>query len=137
MKQTNVRMHLLDWRGLTNSFKLHLVGVYVAGVFFFYFVAFLFGAPLLEGVEKTMVWAGLMSMLTFLPLASLLPNRTRNFLLYGSQQQMEFPDDILEEGWEIYVWMPALFTTIGSWFGVFPIPLDWGQPWQVREVCIL
>ena len=32
---------------------------------------------------------------------------------------------------EVSVAMPALSAMIGTWFGAWPMPLDWGTAWQV------
>ncbi len=32
---------------------------------------------------------------------------------------------------EVSVAMPALAAMIGTWFGAWPMPLDWGTAWQV------
>jgi hypothetical protein len=28
--------------------------------------------------------------------------------------------------------MPSHGAVIGAWLGAWPMPLDWGRPWQVR-----
>lgn len=34
------------------------------------------------------------------------------------------------------VCLPALGSIIGSWFGAWPMPLDWERPWQEWPICV-
>lgn len=51
------------------------------GTFVFYFVAVVFGAPILASFEKTFTWACLMSTFTFLPCGCAIGPNNYSFLL--------------------------------------------------------
>ncbi|KAH7672374.1 Cytochrome c oxidase subunit VIIc protein [Dioscorea alata] len=95
------------------------------------FGAIVLGAPVgTSYLPKTIYWSLLMSLFTFVPAACVVgSSRTgwQSFLLANSRPIEELDCMII---------LPAYGAIIGSWFGAWPMPLDWERPWQEWPICV-
>ncbi|KAL0833057.1 hypothetical protein ABMA28_001170 [Loxostege sticticalis] len=98
--------------------------VFLLVVLFSYFVGIiLFGAPLLECHEETLMLAALMTLLTVFPLIAHT----------GVEASMQLVFGIKTYGKDTIIQMlinNSLLTVCGAWLGAVVIPLDWNTPWQ-------
>ncbi|XP_046963106.1 phosphatidylinositol-glycan biosynthesis class F protein [Vanessa cardui] len=98
--------------------------VFLLGVKFCFFVGIiLFGAPVLEYHEETLILSSLLTLLTVFPLIAHTGVELAVQLLFGVKT---FPRDTIIA----MLVNNALLTVCGAWLGAVVIPLDWNTPWQ-------
>jgi phosphatidylinositol glycan class F len=90
-----------------------------------YFVAFTFGASLIEDFLGNLAFSLLISLLCFLP----------SFVLIKHESPIELLDRLFirnefETGLERDLVNVSLATICGAWLGALVIPLDWDRWWQ-------
>ncbi|NXR19714.1 PIGF protein, partial [Cinclus mexicanus] len=90
----------------------------------FHAIIVLYGAPLIESVTETFLFAVLLSTFTTLQCLCLLgPNIQAWIRVFSKNGAMSV--------WESSLQITSMCSILGAWFGAFPIPLDWDRPWQV------
>ncbi|KAL3700612.1 hypothetical protein R1sor_018634 [Riccia sorocarpa] len=100
------------------------IGILVAS-----FLATVFGAPLsYESAIRTLHWGALVSTLTVVPVAAIAGG---SWPIWHRLFAATKPNGALE----LALCLPAHGAAIGSWVGAWPMPLDWGRPWQEWPVC--
>uniref|UniRef100_A0A2D4FWQ0 Phosphatidylinositol-glycan biosynthesis class F protein n=1 Tax=Micrurus corallinus TaxID=54390 RepID=A0A2D4FWQ0_MICCO len=93
----------------------------------FHGIIVLYGAPLLESVWETFLFAVLLSTFTTLPCLCLLgPNFQIWLRVFSKNGAMSIWDNNLQ--------ITTICSVMGAWLGAFPIPLDWDRPWQVWPI---
>ncbi|XP_028177917.1 phosphatidylinositol-glycan biosynthesis class F protein [Ostrinia furnacalis] len=93
-------------------------------VLFSYFVGIiLFGAPLLDSHEETLMLATLMTLLTVFPLIAHTGVEASMQLMFGLKTYGK--DTIIQ-----MLINNSLLAVAGAWLGAVVIPLDWNTPWQ-------
>ncbi|NXD30725.1 PIGF protein, partial [Spelaeornis formosus] len=93
----------------------------------FHAIVVLYGAPLIESVTETFLFAVLLSTFTTLQCLCLLgPNIRAWIRVFSKNGAMSI--------WESSLQITSLCSILGAWFGAFPIPLDWDRPWQVWPI---
>ncbi|KAI5479049.1 hypothetical protein MNV49_004331 [Pseudohyphozyma bogoriensis] len=90
--------------------------------------AVLLGAPLYDNVLETLLLSSVVALLAIAPLAIAVPH-TEQYTWLRLFSSLSPKDDL-----ELTLLAPAVGAIVGSWFGAFPIPLDWDQSWQVSAV---
>lgn len=99
-------------------------GIFLLGVIFCFFVGMiLFGAPVLDSHEETLMLSALLTLLTVFPLVANAGVESAMQLLFGVKH---FSRDTIIE----MLVNNALLTVCGAWLGAVVIPLDWNTPWQ-------
>ncbi|XP_075971906.1 phosphatidylinositol glycan anchor biosynthesis class F [Anticarsia gemmatalis] len=102
--------------------------VFLLCVKFCFFVGIiLFGAPVLDCHEETLMLSTLLTLLTVFPLIVHTGVETSMQLLFGLKNYGK--DTIIE-----MLVNNALLTICGAWLGAVVIPLDWNTPWQVWPI---
>ncbi|XP_021735360.1 phosphatidylinositol-glycan biosynthesis class F protein-like [Chenopodium quinoa] len=102
----------------------------LAGALVFALGAISLGAPVgSKYTLSTIKWSLLMSSLTFLPAAAI-------FGASWVDWQRIFVKTRPTGFVEYMVCLPAHGVIIGSWFGAWPMPLDWERPWQEWPICV-
>lgn len=97
---------------------------FLLGVMFSFFVGIiLFGAPVMDCHEETLMLSALITLLTIFPLIAYSCVETSMQLLFGVKAYSK--DTIVE-----MLVNNALLTVCGAWLGAVVIPLDWNTPWQ-------
>ncbi|XP_030413555.1 phosphatidylinositol-glycan biosynthesis class F protein isoform X2 [Gopherus evgoodei] len=90
----------------------------------FHGIIVLYGAPLIESVLETFLFAVLLSTFTTLHCLCMLgPNIQAWIRVFSKNGAMSIWDNSLQ--------ITTMCSIVGAWFGAFPIPLDWDRPWQV------
>ncbi|XP_047528707.1 phosphatidylinositol-glycan biosynthesis class F protein [Vanessa atalanta] len=98
--------------------------VFLLGVKFCFFIGIiLFGAPVLEYHEETLILSSLLTLLTVFPLIAHTGVELAVQLLFGVKT---FSRDTIIA----MLVNNALLTVCGAWLGAVVIPLDWNTPWQ-------
>ncbi|XP_023940671.1 phosphatidylinositol-glycan biosynthesis class F protein [Bicyclus anynana] len=98
--------------------------VFLFGVVFCFFIAIiLFGAPVLEQHDGTLLLSSLLTLLTVFPLIAHTGVESAMQLLFGVKT---FSRDTIIA----MLVNNALMTVCGAWLGAVVIPLDWNTPWQ-------
>ncbi|XP_053918799.1 phosphatidylinositol-glycan biosynthesis class F protein isoform X2 [Cuculus canorus] len=93
----------------------------------FHVIIVLYGAPLIESVTETFLFAVLLSTFTTLQCLCMLgPNLQAWIRVFSKNGAMSI--------WESSLQITTMCGILGAWFGAFPIPLDWDRPWQVWPV---
>ncbi|XP_062980028.1 phosphatidylinositol-glycan biosynthesis class F protein [Elgaria multicarinata webbii] len=93
----------------------------------FHGIIVLYGAPLIESVLETFLFAVLLSTFTTLHCLCLLgPNIQMWLRVFSKNGAMSIWDNSLQ--------ITTMCSVVGAWFGAFPIPLDWDRPWQVWPI---
>lgn len=93
----------------------------------FHAIIVLYGAPLIESVTETFLFAVLLSTFTTLQCLCLLgPNIQAWIRVFSRNGAMSI--------WENSLQITTTCSILGGWFGAFPIPLDWDRPWQVWPI---
>ncbi|CAG8433382.1 8108_t:CDS:2 [Ambispora gerdemannii] len=107
------------------------VGITLFGAFFFHIIAVLFGAPLLNKVENTWLFAIYVSLLAIFPSAcALRDNGPAWARIFSDNNPVTIP--------EKSIYYPTVATVVGAWLGAIVIPLDWDRPWQVWPIpCVI
>ncbi|CAH9087531.1 unnamed protein product [Cuscuta epithymum] len=92
--------------------------------------AIILGAPVgFQYFSVTLYWSLLMSVLTFVPAASV-------FGLSLSDWHRIFAQTKPNKNIDYMICFPAHGAIIGAWFGAWPMPLDWEKPWQEWPICV-
>lgn len=92
--------------------------------------AIVLGAPVgLQHLRKTLHWSLLMSVLTFVPAASVFGSSWTDWHRIFAQTKPIGAVDYM-------ICLPAHGAAIGAWFGAWPMPLDWERPWQEWPICV-
>ncbi|KAM6366671.1 phosphatidylinositol-glycan biosynthesis class F protein isoform 2-T11 [Alca torda] len=93
----------------------------------FHAIIVLYGAPLIESVTETFLFAVLLSTFTTLQCLCILgPNIQAWIRVFSKNGAMSI--------WESSLQITTMGSILGAWFGAFPIPLDWDRPWQVWPI---
>ncbi|NWJ10613.1 PIGF protein, partial [Crypturellus undulatus] len=93
----------------------------------FHAIVVLYGAPLIESVTETFLFAVLLSTFTTLQCLCVLgPNIQAWIRVFSKNGAMSIWDNNLQ--------ITTVCSILGAWFGAFPIPLDWDRPWQVWPI---
>ncbi|XP_036604166.1 phosphatidylinositol-glycan biosynthesis class F protein isoform X2 [Trichosurus vulpecula] len=85
----------------------------------------LYGAPLIELMLETFLFAVILSTFTTLPCLCLLGPNIKAWLRV-------FTKNGATSIWDNSLQITTLSSVIGAWLGAFPIPLDWERPWQCK-----
>ncbi|KAI8084358.1 GPI biosynthesis protein Pig-F [Gilbertella persicaria] len=89
----------------------------------------LFGAPLIEKIPNTFLFAAYLSVLTIMPCFESLQENvwTKVFLQHSPTTTSE-----------IYAYTQAICALSGAWIGAIVLPLDWDREWQAWPIsCII
>ncbi|XP_014375940.1 phosphatidylinositol-glycan biosynthesis class F protein isoform X1 [Alligator sinensis] len=93
----------------------------------FHGIIVLYGAPLIESVLETFLFAVLLSTFTTLNCLCMLgPNIQAWIRVFSKNGAMSIWDNSLQ--------ITTMCSIVGAWLGAFPIPLDWDRPWQVWPI---
>ncbi|KFV63036.1 Phosphatidylinositol-glycan biosynthesis class F protein [Dryobates pubescens] len=93
----------------------------------FHVIIVLYGAPLIESVTETFLFAVLLSTFTTLQCLCMLgPNIQAWIRVFSKNGATSI--------WESSLQITTVCSILGAWFGAFPIPLDWDRPWQVWPI---
>ncbi|XP_044864874.1 phosphatidylinositol-glycan biosynthesis class F protein [Mauremys mutica] len=93
----------------------------------FHGIIVLYGAPLIESVLETFLFAVLLSTFTTLHCLCMLgPNFQAWIRVFSKNGAMSIWDNSLQ--------ITTMCSIVGAWFGAFPIPLDWDRPWQIWPI---
>nr|XP_013026544.2 phosphatidylinositol-glycan biosynthesis class F protein isoform X4 [Anser cygnoides] len=93
----------------------------------FHAIIVLYGAPLIESVTETFLFAVLLSTFTTLQCLCMLgPNIQAWIRVFSKNGATSI--------WENSLQITTTCSILGAWFGAFPIPLDWDRPWQVWPI---
>ncbi|CAO0789668.1 unnamed protein product [Mucor circinelloides] len=89
----------------------------------------LFGAPLIEKIPNTFLFAAYLSILTVMP-------------CYESFQETAWIKVFLQHSptttSEIYAYAQAICALSGAWIGAIVLPLDWDREWQAWPIsCVI
>ena len=104
----------------------------VGGTIIWSFVAITFGAPMLDLLHLTLLWALFQTRLTLFPFAKLDTTQEGRVDALNRLLQRDPVKNEVERRIRFGFYGAAL----GAWAGVFPIPLDWDQPWQAFPITI-
>ncbi|KAM9315785.1 phosphatidylinositol-glycan biosynthesis class F protein [Gastrophryne carolinensis] len=108
--------------------KIHKLGrscvYFFISCLLFHGIIVLYGAPLVESVVETFLFAVLLSSFTTARCLCILgPNFHAWVRVFSRDGAMSVWDHSLQ--------ITTISSIIGAWLGAFPIPLDWDRPWQV------
>ncbi|XP_019404905.1 PREDICTED: phosphatidylinositol-glycan biosynthesis class F protein isoform X1 [Crocodylus porosus] len=93
----------------------------------FHGITVLYGAPLIQSVLETFLFAVLLSTFTTLNCLCMLgPNIQAWIRVFSKNGAMSIWDNSLQ--------ITTMCSIVGAWLGAFPIPLDWDRPWQVWPI---
>ncbi|OBZ80183.1 Glycosylphosphatidylinositol anchor biosynthesis protein 11, partial [Choanephora cucurbitarum] len=94
-----------------------------------YILTVLFGAPLIEKIPNTFLFAAYLSILTVMPcLQTLQENVVIKVFIQHSPTTTS----------EIYAYAQAVCALSGAWIGAIVLPLDWDREWQAWPIsCII
>ncbi|XP_044519227.1 phosphatidylinositol-glycan biosynthesis class F protein isoform X1 [Gracilinanus agilis] len=92
----------------------------------FHAIIVLYGAPLIELMLETFLFAVILSTFTTLPCLCLLGPNIKAWLRV-------FTKNGASSIWDNSLQITTMSSVIGAWLGAFPIPLDWERPWQKEE----
>ncbi|KAM9187738.1 phosphatidylinositol-glycan biosynthesis class F protein isoform 3-T3 [Dugong dugon] len=95
---------------------------FLMSCFCFHVIFVLYGAPLIELVLETFLFAVILSTFTTVPCLCLLGPNIKAWLRVFSRNGVA-------SIWENSLQITTISSFIGSWLGAFPIPLDWERPW--------
>uniref|UniRef100_A0A8C9PAD1 Phosphatidylinositol-glycan biosynthesis class F protein n=1 Tax=Spermophilus dauricus TaxID=99837 RepID=A0A8C9PAD1_SPEDA len=100
---------------------------FLMSCFSFHVIFVLYGAPLIEFVLETFLFAVLLSTFTIIPCLCLLGSNLKAWLRV-------FRRNGVTSIWENSLQITTISSFVGAWFRAFPIPLDWERPWQVWPI---
>ncbi|XP_058523972.1 phosphatidylinositol-glycan biosynthesis class F protein isoform X3 [Ochotona princeps] len=103
---------------------------FLMSCFSFHIIFVLYGAPLIELVLETFLFAVILSTFTTLPCLCLLGPNLKAWLRVFSRNGVS-------SIWENSLQITTISSCMGAWLGAFPIPLDWERPWQVGMAHLL
>ncbi|XP_026755510.2 phosphatidylinositol-glycan biosynthesis class F protein [Galleria mellonella] len=95
----------------------------LVALFCFFIGIMLFGAPILDCHEETLMLSSLMSLLAVFPLIAHSGVEASMQLLFGIKN---YGRDTITE----MLVNNSIMTVCGAWLGAVVIPLDWNTPWQ-------
>lgn len=126
---TAIELSAASWLRWRTTSPLHVTaplsraaGLLVVSVMFFHTMAVLFGVPLVENAEETLLFGVHLTSLTVLPL--LLSGSTHCSLAALQRTLLESREGPYE------LRLGALGALAGAWLGCVVLPLDWDRPWQ-------
>ncbi|XP_025116752.2 phosphatidylinositol-glycan biosynthesis class F protein isoform X1 [Bubalus bubalis] len=96
---------------------------FLTSCLFFHVIFVLYGAPLIELALETFSLAVILSTFTTIPCLCLLGPNFKAWLRIFSRNGVT-------SIWENSLQITTISSFVGIWLGAFPIPLDWGRPWQ-------
>ena len=102
-----------------------LFAEFIASILIVYFIAFTFGASLIEDLYNNLLFSILVASIAFLPALILVPHRNPYELFIRVFVSRDF-----ENNTEEACMVVAYGCAIGAWFGCFVLPLDWDRWWQ-------
>ncbi|RIB22305.1 GPI biosynthesis protein family Pig-F-domain-containing protein [Gigaspora rosea] len=109
----------------------HALWITLFGAFMFHLIAIVFGAPAIDDVLHTMLFALYISLLAIYPPACAFKN-------HGPIWARVFSDGSPESIPEKLIYYTTVATVVGAWLGAIVIPLDWDRPWQVWPIpCVI
>nr|KAF6430052.1 phosphatidylinositol glycan anchor biosynthesis class F [Molossus molossus] len=100
---------------------------FLMSCFVFHVIFVLYGAPLIELVLETFLFAVILSTFTTIPCLCLLGPNIKAWLRVFSRNGVT-------SIWENSLQITTISSFVGTWFGAFPIPLDWERPWQISYI---
>lgn len=103
--------------------NIYSAGVLLGVMFSFFIAIILFGAPVMDCHEETLMLSALLTLLSMFPLIAHSGVVTSMPLLFGVKSYSK--DTIVE-----MLVNNAILTVGGAWLGAVVIPLDWNAPWQ-------
>lgn len=101
----------------------------LSGTIFFFAIAVLCGAPLVDKHYETALWSALQALFCFVPL----------FLTYGVDIKLIYDIYILgivRSSTQNFIYLTGLFSIFGSIVGTFFIPLDVNELWQEWPITV-
>ncbi|KAM4693172.1 phosphatidylinositol-glycan biosynthesis class F protein isoform 1-T2 [Discoglossus pictus] len=100
---------------------------FIISCFLFHGIIVLYGAPLVESVPETFLFAVLLSCFTTSRCLCILgPNFHAWIRVFSKDGAMSVWDHSLQ--------ITTLCSVVGAWLGAFPLPLDWERAWQVWPI---
>ncbi|ORE09877.1 hypothetical protein BCV72DRAFT_333370 [Rhizopus microsporus var. microsporus] len=114
-------------KALKSAFYSVLATIITTGVL--HILTVLFGAPLIEKIPNTFLFAAYLSILTVMPCFQSLTDSVwiKVFLQHSPTTSSE-----------IYAYAQAICTLSGAWIGAIVLPLDWEREWQVWPIsCVI
>ncbi|XP_054576267.1 phosphatidylinositol-glycan biosynthesis class F protein-like [Eptesicus fuscus] len=96
---------------------------FLMSCFVFHVIFVLYGAPLIELVLETFLFAVILSTFTTVPCLCLLGPNIKAWLRVFSRNGVT-------SIWENSLQITTISSFLETWLGAFPIPLDWERPWQ-------
>ncbi|CAG8763510.1 7036_t:CDS:2, partial [Cetraspora pellucida] len=109
----------------------HALWITLFGAFMFHLIAVVFGAPVIDDVQNTWLFALYISLLAIYPPACAFKNQ-------GPIWARVFSDGSPESIPEKLIYYTTVATVVGAWLGAIVIPLDWDRPWQVWPIpCVI
>nr|BAE21363.1 unnamed protein product [Mus musculus] len=100
---------------------------FLMSCFLLHIIFVLYGAPLIELVLETFLFAVVLSTFTTVPCLCLLGPNLKAWLRVFSRNGVT-------SIWENSLQITTNSSFTGAWLGAFPIPLDWERPWQVWPI---
>jgi hypothetical protein len=97
---------------------------WLLGIVGYYIVSVIFGAPVLDGIFKTLSWASWHCGLL------IVGSVTRNGGIDQKMLQRVWIEHQPQNLYEMLLYYQIIGINIGAWCGALPIPLDWDRPWQ-------
>lgn len=102
-----------------------LFAEFLASILLVYFIAFTFGASLIEDLYSNLLFSVLVATIAFLPTLILVPHSAPFELFMRLFVRREFANVTEETCVGV-----AYGCSVGAWFGCFVLPLDWDRWWQ-------
>jgi hypothetical protein len=114
---------------ITHFLFRSVIGLFL-GVAFFYIIAVIFGAPIMQLMLQTVTWGVVQSIFVIVPLAS-----ARSFDISVWQRVYALNDS--RTSFELCSSWGGIGSIIGAWLGACLIPLDWDEPWQKWPITLI
>lgn len=117
-------IHTKKSKGKAKASDIIKASGFLLGVMFCFFIGIiLFGAPVLDKHEETLMLSSLLTLLSVFPLVAHTGIESAMQLLFGVK--IFSKDSIIA-----MLVNNALLCVCGAWLGAVVIPLDWNTPWQ-------
>ncbi|CAK7893959.1 glycosylphosphatidylinositol anchor biosynthesis protein 11 [[Candida] anglica] len=97
-------------------------------------IVILFGAPLYAHVYETFLLCTHLALVIFYPI---LVGYKLNFNALIRSFSPTSKDKVLQIVYKNQILLSSIGGIVGTWFGVFPIPLDWDRDWQQWPITLL
>lgn len=114
---------ILSWFRIKEGIKTLMVTAIMTAMYFL--ISILFGAEVFDKHRESIMFSGLLSVLTVFPVCLNLGCQSFLPLLLGvkatNKEETLFAQNLS-------------LTLAGAWFGAMTIPLDWDRPWQVWPI---